>query len=128
LKLDENINNRLSNLTKNLQIEFDSKSKAFIHKKKINHVIFDVEFIEEVCSQIYSPIISTNFKEKDQYDQKFIQMSKNLSYEGLSISFSELFLRSFDIPRKIIISIEGLLQKNLYIKNIQPIIKNICKI
>ncbi|WP_371805537.1 hypothetical protein [Candidatus Lokiarchaeum ossiferum] len=102
-------------------VQFDTRALEYIEKKKISNVLIDVEYLEEPCTQIFSPIV------KDQ--AHFISEDKGYrNQQGLLVEFSDQYLNHFDFSQDIIISTEGLLKKHLSVKNIDPIIKNVCKI
>lgn len=103
------------------KVQFDARAMEYVEKKKINNVLLDVEYLEEPCTQIYSPIVKPQLM-LGSTDKGYRNM------QGLLIEFSEQYLNLFDFSQDVIISTEGLLKKHLSVKNIDPIIKNVCTI
>ena len=102
-------------------VRCDVKARAFLSKQKHTDFLLDVEFIEEPCTQIYSPVLRV-FTDIPENFQPVVRA------EDITLYFSSAFSDLFSLPPLLEISVEGLLRKHLIVKNINPIIKNICKI
>ena len=103
------------------KIEFDQKAQNLIESKKIDLILLDIEYIEETCTQIFNPIIKI-------ISSKNPGWNKIPSEEEIEIYNTPKFFKVFKIPPNLIVSTEGLFRKRLMIRNIEPIIKNVCKI
>jgi len=75
----------------------------------------------EPCVQVFSPVIKLKFSNSDEFEQK-------TNVNGIEILFLNQFIEQFGKHENILISTKGLIRKQLFIKNIEPIIKNVCKI
>ncbi len=102
------------------KVEFDSRALEFAEKKGITSILIDVEYLEEPCTQIFSPIVK---KQTQIINRDYSCNTK----QGINVEFSDIYVSKFDSSNDIVISTEGLLKKRLSVKNIDPIIKNVCK-
>ena len=104
-----------------ITIDFDEKSRTLIQEKSISSFLIDVDLMEEPCVQVFSPVIKLKFSNNDEFAHK-------TNVNGIEILISNQFIEQFGNLEKILITIKGLLRKHLYIKNVEPLIKNVCKI
>ncbi len=103
-----------------ITVNFDEKAQGFIQEKSISSFLIDVDLMEEPCVQVFSPVIKLKFS-NDEFEQK-------TNIDGIEILFSNQFIEQFSNHEKLMISIKGLIRKQLFIKNVEPIIKNVCNI
>ena len=99
----------------------DAKALFFLAKQKRTEFLLDVDFTEEPCVQIFSPILRVFTGNPE----KFLTVVRS---EDLTLYLASSFLEAFSLPPTLEVSVEGLVRKHLIVKNIDPIIKNICKI
>jgi hypothetical protein len=104
-----------------ISLQCDAKAQAFLGKQKSTEFLLDVELTEEPCVQIYSPILRVFTENPDTFPTV-------VCANDMTLYFSPSFMELFSLPPTLHISVEGLLRKHLTVKNIDPIIKNICKI
>ena len=104
-----------------ITVNFNDKALGLIQEKSISSFLIDVDLMEEPCVQVFSPVIKLKFSDNDEFEQK-------INVDGIEILFSNEFIEQFGKHENILISIKGLIRKQLFIKNIEPIIKNVCKI
>ena len=104
-----------------ITVNFDEKALGLIQEKSISSFLIDTDLMEEPCVQVFSPVIRLKFSDNDEFEQK-------VNVNGIEIFFSNQYIDHFGKHEKILISIKGLIRKQLFIKNIEPIIKNVCKI
>ena len=104
-----------------ITVNFDEKASSLIQEKSISSFLIDVDLMEEPCVQVFSPVIKLKFSKDDEFEQK-------ANVNGIEILFSNQFIEQFGKNENILISTKGLIRKQLFIKNIEPIIKNVCKI
>ncbi|MHA1744740.1 MAG: hypothetical protein ACTSWW_02005 [Promethearchaeota archaeon] len=108
-------------MDREIGVHCDAKARAFLAKQKRTEFLLDVEFTEEPCVQIHSPV----FRLFIENPEKFHTVVRT---EDITLFFSPSFLDVFALPSTLNVSVEGLLRKHLIVKNVDPIIKNICKI
>ncbi|MBY9009582.1 MAG: hypothetical protein KGD74_06945 [Candidatus Lokiarchaeota archaeon] len=107
-----------------MSILLSEKSKNYIEKNKISEIFIDINFIEEPCTQVYEPKITIiNSKNKKELATKDI-----VSDDGLTLSISDSFIKIYGLLDEYQLELGGLLKKMLRLNNVEPIIKNICKI
>ncbi len=99
----------------------DAKARVFLAKQKNTDFLLDVEFTEEPCVQIYSPVLRVFTENPEKFNMV-------VHTEDMTLYFSPSFVELFSLPSTLEVSVEGLIRKHLTVKNIDPIIKNICKI
>jgi len=104
-----------------MTVILDEKAKGFIQEKSISSLLIDVDLMEESCVQVFSPVIKLKISNNDEFEQK-------TNANGIEILFSNYFIEQFGNHEKLMISIKGLIRKQLFIKNVEPIIKNVCNI
>ena len=104
-----------------ITVNFDEKTLGLIQEKSISSFLIDIDLMEEPCVQVISPVIKLKFSNDDEFEQK-------INVNGIEILFSNGFIEQFGKHENLLISIKGLIRKQLFIKNIEPIIKNVCKI
>ncbi|QEE17518.1 hypothetical protein DSAG12_03355 [Promethearchaeum syntrophicum] len=102
-----------------VNIDFDEKAISLVQEKSISSFLIDVDLMEEPCVQVLSPVIKLKFSDNDEFAHK-------TNVNGIEILISNQFIERFGKYEKILISIKGLIRKQLFIKNIEPIIKNVC--
>ncbi|MHA1720028.1 MAG: hypothetical protein ACTSWX_00315 [Promethearchaeota archaeon] len=102
-------------------IEFDEKASDLMQEKSISSFLLDVDFMEEPCVQVFSPVIRLKISNIDGFEKKTV-------FNDIEIIFSNRFMEYFGDSENLLISTKGLLRKRLFVKNIEPIIKNVCKI
>jgi len=104
-----------------IAVTIDEKALDLIQEKSVSSFLMDVDLMEEPCVQVFSPVIKLKFSNNDEFEQK-------TNVNGIEILFSNQFIEQFGNHEKLMISIKGLLRKQLFIKNVEPIIKNVCNI
>ena len=102
-----------------ITVNFDEKALGLIREKSISSFLIDADLMEEPCVQVFSPVIKLKFSDNDGFEQK-------INVDGIEILFSNEFIEQFGKHENLVISIKGLIRKKLFIKNIDPIIKNVC--
>lgn len=107
-----------------MSISLSNKSKEFLKKSNTLNFLVDIIFIEEPCTQIYNPTVE---KIKDVDLDKYKDFEK-VSKDNLILYLSDWFLKIYGKLEEFQLDINGILKKRLIIKNINPIIKNTCKI
>lgn len=107
-----------------MSILLSEKSKEFINKNNISYLLIDIIFIEEPCTQIYDPKIEII---KNDDTEKYENLEK-VSGNKISLYLSKQFIEIYGKLNEYQLDIGGFFKKVLIIKNIDPIIKNICKI
>ena len=107
-----------------MSIILTEKSKKYIEKKKINNISLEITYIEVPCTQIYDPKIEI-IKDKDL--EKYSSYKK-VSNNGLNLNVSKSFIELYGDLNKFELDMGSLIKKKLIIKNIDPIIKNVCKV
>jgi hypothetical protein len=104
-----------------ITVNFDEKASGLIQEKSISSFLIDVDLMEEPCVQVFSPVIKLKFSNVDEFEQKS-------NVNGIEILFSNQFIEKFGKHENLLISTKGLIRKQLFIKNIEPIIKNVCNL
>ena len=104
-----------------ITVNFDEKALRFIQEKSLSSFLIDVFLMEEPCVQVFSHVIKIKFSDNEEFAHK-------TNVNGIEILISNQFIEQFGKYEKLLISIKGLIRKQLYIKNIEPVIKNVCKI
>ncbi|MHA2006713.1 MAG: hypothetical protein ACXABO_13035 [Promethearchaeota archaeon] len=99
-------------------------SKKFVEKNGILNIIVDIDFIEEKCAQIYDPVVKVI---KDRDLRKFKDYTK-VSNEVITLYISNSFINAYGILNEFQLDIGGLVKKRLFFSNIEPMIREICKI
>ena len=107
-----------------MSISLSNKSKEFLKKSNTLNFLVDIIFIEEPCTQIYNPTIE---KIKDVDLDKYKDFEK-VSKDNLILYLSDWFIKIYGKLEEFQLDINGILKKRLIIKNINPIIKNTCKV
>ena len=100
------------------------KSKEFIKKNNISHLLIDITFIEEPCTQIYDPKIEMI---KNIDIEKYENLEK-VSGNNITLYLSKQFIEIYGKLKEYQLDVGGFFRKVLILKNIEPIIKNTCKI
>ena len=104
-----------------ITVNYDEKALSLIQEKSISSFLIDVDLMEEPCVQVFSPVIKLKFSDGDEFEHK-------TNVNGIEILISNQFIEKFGNYENILISTKGLIRKQLFIKNIEPIIKNVCNI
>ena len=104
-----------------ITVNFDEKALGLIQEKSISSFLIDADLMEEPCVQVFSPVIKLKFSNNDEFEQK-------TNVNGIEILFSNQYIEQFGKHESLLISIKGLIRKKLFVRNIEPIIKNVCKI
>lgn len=107
-----------------MSIILSDKSKEYLEKSITSNFIVDVTFIEEPCTQIYNPTVEV-IKEVDL--EKFKDYDR-VSNENLILYLSDWFIKIYGKLEEYHLDVGGFFKKRLTITNIDPIIKNTCKI
>ncbi len=107
-----------------MSISLSNKSKEFLKKSNTLNFLVDIIFIEEPCTQIYNPTVE---KIKDVDLDKYKDFEK-VSKDNLILYLSDWFIKIYGKLEEFQLDINGILKKRLIIKNINPIIKNTCKV
>ncbi len=107
-----------------MSITLTEKSKKFIEKKNISNLSLEIAYIEERCTQIYDPKIEIikngNLEKYSNY--------KKVSSNNLTLNISKSFIELFGNLNNFELDMGSLIKKKLIIKNVDPIIKNVCKV
>jgi len=106
-----------------IEISFSNKAKDYLKKKNFKHLLVKTNFFSETCVQIYEPKIAPLKKG----EVKDLQDHEKVVLNGLDIYVSKKFLNRFIIEKKIEVDLQRF-PKKLIIKNIDPIVINVCKI
>ena len=107
-----------------MSILLSDKSKEFVEKNDISHLLIDITFIEEPCTQIYDPKIEM-IKKIDT--EKYENLEK-VSGNDITLYLSKQFIEIYGKLKEYQLDVGGFFTKVLILKNIDPIIKNTCKI
>jgi len=107
-----------------MSISLSNKSKEYLKKSNTSNFLVDIIFIEEPCTQIYNPTIE---KIKDVDFDKYKDFEK-VSNDNLILYLSDWFIKIYGKLEEYQLDINGIFKKKLIIKNINPIIKNTCKV
>lgn len=106
-----------------MSIVLTNKSREYIGKNNINNLFIDLIYIEESCAQIYDPkvrIIEKRDLEKfEDYD--------NISIDNLTLYISNAFTKIYGKLDKYLLDTSGIVKKSLVLRNVDSIIRNICK-
>ncbi len=105
-------------------IALTKESEGYLRKKGIGNLLVDVTLIEEPCTQIYDANI-THIKSEDI--DKYRNIEKVVD-GNLTLILTEQFLKIYGKLDEYQIDLGGFLKKKLILKNVEPIIKNTCKI
>lgn len=106
-----------------MEIHISEKVHQFCAAKGISQLYFVVHLTEEPCTQIYQPMIKTNVKISNP--DTFELVGKFDEYE---IYQDSEYLQMFGNIEEIQLDLKGLLKKQIIIKNVDPIIRNVCKV
>jgi hypothetical protein len=106
-----------------MSIVLTNKSQKFIFKNNINNLFIDLTYIEELCAQIYDPKIRV-IEKKDL--EKFEDYD-NISIDNLTLYISTAFTKIYGKLDKYLLDTGGIVKKSLVLKNVDSIIRNICK-
>jgi len=107
-----------------MSILLSNKSKEYLKKSNTSNFLVDIDFIEEPCTQIYNPTIK---KIKDVDLEKYNDFEK-VSKDNLTLFLSDWFIKIYGKLEEYRLDLNGFLKKRLTIKNIDPIIRNTCKV
>ena len=107
-----------------MSILLSEKSKEFIDKNNISYLLIDITFIEEPCTQIYDPKIEMI---KNIDTEKYENLEK-VSGNKITLYLSKQFIEIYGKLKEYQLDVGGFFKKVLILKNIDPIIKNTCKI
>jgi hypothetical protein len=105
-------------------IVLTEESSAYLRKKGISNLLIDVTLIEEPCTQIYDANIR-DIKSEDIV--KFKNFEKVID-GNLTLYLTEQFLKIYGKLDEYKIDLGGFFKKILILKNVEPIIKNTCRI
>ena len=105
-----------------MAIQFSDQVKNYFEKKSITQMRLQVDLIEEPCTQIYNPKL-VPFTDSPKDSDILLGSHENVSFYALPE-----FISRFGQPSELVLSLKGLLKKKVILKNIEPIIKNVCKI
>lgn len=107
-----------------MSIILSNKSKEYIEKNKISHLLIRVSFFTEGCILIKEPKIEI-VNEKDM--KKYKDHDKIMN-ENLTLLISNDFREIFDQKNKFCLDLGGTFKKKIILKNFQPIIIRTCKV
>ncbi len=107
-----------------MSIIFSNKSKHHIEKNNMSNFLIDVRFIRKSCAQIcYTYVTEIIDNDIDKY-KDFEKVKENGFTFYISSKVNDVYGKLDEFH----LDIEGFFKKNLIINNIDPIIKNTCKI
>ncbi|MHA2036134.1 MAG: hypothetical protein ACW972_01000 [Promethearchaeota archaeon] len=106
-----------------MSIVLSGKSQKYIRKNNIQHLLIDLTFIEEPCTEIYDPIIKI-LRERDL--DRYRELDK-ISEGNLNLYISKNFVKTFGNHDNYSIDTSGIFRNKLVLKNVDPIIVNTCK-
>ncbi len=106
-----------------MEVIFSEKVLQFCNSKNYSTLVLSVDLYEEPCTQIYSPSVQsfTEYSPSESY-QKVGEFKDKLVY--MDKEFQQLFGNS----PKLEFQLKGLLKKHIIVHNVQPIIRNVCKV
>ena len=104
-----------------VDVRCDAKAHAFLAKQDLHAFVLDVEHVEEACVQIYNPVLRV----MTEHQANFISLVQT---EEITLYSTPKFNELFSLPPTIELTVEGLIRKHLIVKNIDPIIKNVCNL
>jgi len=107
-----------------MSILLSDKSKEFVEKNDISHLLIDITFIEEPCTQIYDPKIEMIKNIDTEKYENLVKVSGN----DITLYLSKKFIEIYGKLKEYQLDVGGFFTKVLILKNIDPIIKNTCKI
>lgn len=107
-----------------MSINLTQKAELYLKKENAKKLYIDIAFSEEPCTQIYEPSVEII---EDEELEKY-NTPHRLSENGIILFISEWFKQLFGEQNEFKLDLKGLLKKKLVIKNIEPIIKNTCKV
>ena len=106
-----------------IEIEFSDRAQKYISEKNYRHLLIKISLFSEKCVQIYEPvIISLSSEELD-----FYQDCTQLTINGMVIYLDKQFLELYPSISQIFIERQRF-PKRLFIKNLDPIIINTCRV
>ena len=106
-----------------MEVKIPEEVKIFWKKKHISNILLNVKLYEEPCTQIYNPVIK-NINSED-IDSSIETLGK---FHNFTFYVHPEFNERFNNTQLIELELKGLLKKKVIIRNIEPIITNICKI
>ena len=106
-----------------MSIKLSAKSQKFIAKSNVHNLFIDLAYIEEPCVQIYEPKINMI---EDKNLGKFDEVD-HISNENLTLFISDAFIKSYGKLDRYFLDLGGIVKKNLFLSNIDPIIRNVCE-
>ncbi len=107
-----------------MSIIFSNKSKHYIEKKNISNFLIDVRFIRKSCAQICYPYVTEIINNKKEKYKDFEEVKEKDFTFYISNQFNDVYGKLDEYH----LDIGGFFKKILIINNIDPIIKNTCKI
>ena len=107
-----------------MSVVLSIEAEEYLEKKNISHIIVDVEKIFEPCLQAYNPRVK--IMKNDMFKESGI--FKEIAIGNYIISISDDFFKIFGSVDSLQLKIECKRKKKLSIGNIEPIIRNTCKI
>ena len=116
--------NRIELLSVLMSISLSNKSKEYLKKSTTSNFLVDIIFIEEPCTQIYNPTLE---KIKDVDLEKYEDFEKVFK-DNLILYLSDWFIKIYGKLKEYHLDVSGFLKKKLTITNIDPIIKNTCRV
>ena len=107
-----------------MSIIFSNRSKHYIEKNNISNFLIDVQFIKKSCAQICYPYVTELINNDiDKYKDFEKVIEKEYTFY-ISNQFNDVYGKLDEYH----LDIGGFFKKILNINNIDPIIKNTCKI
>ena len=107
-----------------MSIVLSNKSKEYLKRSNTSNLLVDITFIEEPCTQIYNPVI----EKIEDIDLENYKDFEKVSNDNLILYLSDWFIKIFGKLEEYQLDIDGIFKKKIIIKNINPIIKNTCKV
>jgi hypothetical protein len=107
-----------------MSILLSKESKEYLKKNNASNFLVDIIFIEEPCTQIYYATI----EKIEEADLEKYKDFENVSKDNLILYLSDWFLKIYGKLEEFQLDVDGFFKKKLTIKNVNPIIKNTCKI
>lgn len=107
-----------------MSIILSNKSKQYIKRNNISNFLIDIKFIKENCAQICNPYVSEIINDDIDKYKNFKKIKDNDFVFYISNRFIEIYGKQDEYH----LDIGGFFKKIIIIDNIDPIIKNTCKI
>ena len=107
-----------------MSILLSKESEEYLKKNNASNFLVDIIFIEEPCTQIYHATLEKIEEANLEKYKDFETVSK----DNLKLYLSDWFLKIYGKLEEFQLDVDGFFKKKLTIKNVEPIIKNTCKV